>query len=55
VCAIIPSVPGPFWYNYPWLVFWYSLHMLNYLLTYGVEPFLRSCQMCSHSENSQQF
>jgi hypothetical protein len=27
----------------------------TYLLTYGVEPFLRSCQMCSHSGNSQQF
>jgi hypothetical protein len=25
----------------------------NYLLTYGAEPFLRSCQLCSHSENSQ--
>jgi hypothetical protein len=25
-----------------------------YLLTYGAEPFLRSCQLCSHSENSQQ-
>jgi hypothetical protein len=24
-------------------------------LTYGAEPFLRSCQLCSHSENSQQF
>jgi hypothetical protein len=27
----------------------------TYLLTYGAEPFLRSCQLCSHSENSQQF
>jgi hypothetical protein len=26
-----------------------------YLLTYGAEPFLRSCQLCSHSGNSQQF
>jgi hypothetical protein len=25
------------------------------LLTYGAEPFLRSCQLCSHSGNSQQF
>jgi hypothetical protein len=25
-----------------------------YLLAYGAEPFLRSCQLCSHSENSQQ-
>jgi hypothetical protein len=25
-----------------------------YLLTYGAEPFLRSCQLCSHSGNSQQ-
>jgi hypothetical protein len=24
----------------------------SYLLTYGAEPFLRSCQLCSHSENS---
>jgi hypothetical protein len=29
--------------------------ILTYLLTYGAEPFLRSCQLCSHSENSQQF
>jgi hypothetical protein len=28
---------------------------LYYLLTYGAELFLRSCQVCSHSENSQQF
>jgi hypothetical protein len=27
---------------------------ITYLLTYGAEPFLRSCQLCSHSENSQQ-
>jgi hypothetical protein len=25
------------------------------ILTYGAEPFLRSCQLCSHSGNSQQF
>jgi hypothetical protein len=28
---------------------------LTYLLTYGAEFFLRSCQLCSHSGNSQQF
>jgi hypothetical protein len=27
---------------------------LSYLLTYGAVPFLRSCQLCSHSGNSQQ-
>jgi hypothetical protein len=27
----------------------------TYLLMYGAEPFLRSCQLCSHSGNSQQF
>jgi hypothetical protein len=27
----------------------------TYLLMYGAETFLRSCQLCSHSENSQQF
>jgi hypothetical protein len=26
----------------------------TYLLMYGAEPFLRSYQLCSHSENSQQ-
>jgi hypothetical protein len=26
-----------------------------YLLTYGAEPFLRSCQLCSHSRTSQHF
>jgi hypothetical protein len=25
------------------------------LLTHGAEPFLRSCQLCSHSRNSQHF
>jgi hypothetical protein len=29
--------------------------ILPCLLTYGAEPFLRSCPLCSHSENSQQF
>jgi hypothetical protein len=29
--------------------------LLTYLLMYGAEPFLRSCQLCSHSGNSQQF
>jgi hypothetical protein len=28
---------------------------LSNLLTYGVEPFLRSCQLCSHSKTSQHF
>jgi hypothetical protein len=32
-----------------------SLNLLTYLLMYGAEPFLRSCQLCSHSGNSQQF
>jgi hypothetical protein len=27
----------------------------TYLLTYGAEPFLRSCQLCSHSRPSQDF
>jgi hypothetical protein len=27
--------------------------LLTYLLTYEAEPFLRSCQFCSHSGNSQ--
>jgi hypothetical protein len=27
---------------------------VTYLLMYGAEPFLRSCQMCSHSGNSQE-
>jgi hypothetical protein len=26
-----------------------------YLLSYGAEPFLRSCQLCSHSGNSSNF
>jgi hypothetical protein len=29
--------------------------LLTYVLMYGAEPFLRSCQLCSHSGNSQQF
>jgi hypothetical protein len=27
----------------------------TYLLTYGAEPFLRSCQLCSYSRTSQHF
>jgi hypothetical protein len=27
------------------------LFKVTYLLTYGAEPFLRSCQLCSHSTN----
>jgi hypothetical protein len=27
----------------------------NIVLTYGAEPFLRSCQLCSHSRTSQHF
>jgi hypothetical protein len=28
---------------------------VQYSLTYGAEPFLRSCQLCSHSRSSQHF
>jgi hypothetical protein len=28
---------------------------VTHLLTYGAEPFLRSCQLCSHSGTSQHF
>jgi hypothetical protein len=30
-------------------------YLLTYLLTYGAEPFLRSCQLRSHSRTSQHF
>jgi hypothetical protein len=30
-------------------------YLLTYLLTNGAEPFLRSCQLCSHSRSSQHF
>jgi hypothetical protein len=32
-----------------------KVHSLTYLLTYGAEPFLRNCQLCSHSRTSQRF
>jgi hypothetical protein len=32
-----------------------STYLLTYLLTHGVEAFLRSCQMSSHSRMSQYF
>jgi hypothetical protein len=32
-----------------------SRHVLTYLLTYGAQPFLRSCQLSSHSRTSQHF
>jgi hypothetical protein len=28
---------------------------MAYLLTHGAQPFLRSCQLCSHSKSSQRF
>jgi hypothetical protein len=46
------------------ILYWYrmeTLHYLHYyfertyLLTYGAEPFLRSCQLYSHSRTSQHF
>jgi hypothetical protein len=30
-------------------------HSLTHSLTHGAEPFLISCQLCSHSRNSQHF
>jgi hypothetical protein len=32
-------------------IYWHNLRNCcsQYLLTYGAEPFLRSCQLCSHS------
>jgi hypothetical protein len=36
-------------------VFVFNNYLLTYLLMYGAETFLRSCQLCSHSGNSQQF
>jgi hypothetical protein len=30
-------------------------YLLTYLLMYGAETFLRSCQLCRHSGNSQRF
>jgi hypothetical protein len=32
-----------------------AAQMYNGLLTYGAEPFLRSCQLCSYSRTSQHF
>jgi hypothetical protein len=32
-----------------------SSYLLTYLLKYGAEPYLRSCQLCSHSVTSQDF
>jgi hypothetical protein len=36
-----------------WLTAWAMAR--PYLLTYGAKPFLRSCQLCSHSGNFQHF
>jgi hypothetical protein len=33
--------------------FWEVLH--HHILTYGAEPFLRSCQLCSYSRTSKHF
>jgi hypothetical protein len=32
-----------------------TLYHTSYLLTYGAEPFLRSCQLCSYSGTSRHF
>jgi hypothetical protein len=34
---------------------YHDLQLYTYLLTYGAEPFLRSCQLCSHSRTSKHF
>jgi hypothetical protein len=34
-------------------IYWFLTH--TYLLTYGAEHFLRSCQLCSHSRTSPHF
>jgi hypothetical protein len=36
-------------------MFWGNVPPPSYLLTYGAEPFLRSCQLCSYSRTSQHF
>jgi hypothetical protein len=41
------------WYNNGYVVVFALSQKLTYLLTYGAEPFLRSCQLCSHSGTSQ--
>jgi hypothetical protein len=50
-------------YNNPWIRLHNSITTIGTgitylrcnLLTYGAEPVLRSCKLCSHSETSQQF
>jgi hypothetical protein len=37
------------------ILFWYLPQKITYLLTYGAELFLRSCQLCSYSRTSQHF
>jgi hypothetical protein len=38
-----------------WTKEFLQLNLRTYLLTYGAEPVLRSCQLCSHSRTSQHF
>jgi hypothetical protein len=44
---------------YPEKVRYFTLQQIpkqsQWVLTYGAEPFLRSCQLCSYSRNSQHF
>jgi hypothetical protein len=37
------------------LTFTHLTSYSTYLLTYGTDPLLRSCQLCSHSRTSQHF
>jgi hypothetical protein len=35
--------------------FKFTPSLITHSLTHGAEPFLRNCQMCSYSRNSQHF
>jgi hypothetical protein len=52
-CAIKMDIK--FDYNGSKQLYYVTFYDIFYLPTYGDEPYLRSCQLCSHSGNSQQF
>jgi hypothetical protein len=51
---IVSSIPQ-FSFTIPDLSLLSALFYFIYLLTYGAEPFLRSCQLCSPSRTPQHF
>jgi hypothetical protein len=50
-----PQIPHDMTWARTWPAAVHLYHSITHSLTHRAEPFLRSCQLCSHSRTSQQF